>query len=218
GRLPGGRLPDRQPLREVGEPDARGDEDRQPLRGRKPWAMRTRELGHRGRAWPEHRLSLPRLDPTVVVDEAHQADDEAGQRDRGDACEVAPVSRVERALDRIDRLCEDVPEQEQQNPGRGRREERLDLRRAAVHPAHGQADEDRQAGDRAEQECLSGAHLVRVTLQNAPVQLTRMAQGHSVDEYLETIYFLAFPIGEYRPQSTGSPTLASRVAEMLGVS
>ena len=45
-----------------------------------------------------------------------------------------------------------------------------------------------------------------------------MAQGHSVDEYLETIYFLAFPIGEYRPMSTGSPTLASRVAEMLGVS
>src|SRR5881397_2533524 len=45
-----------------------------------------------------------------------------------------------------------------------------------------------------------------------------MAQGHSVDEYLETIYFLAFPIGEYRPMSTGSPTLASRVAEMLHVS
>src|ERR1700751_605383 len=45
-----------------------------------------------------------------------------------------------------------------------------------------------------------------------------MAQGHSVDEYLETIYFLAFPSGEYRPQRTGSPTLASRVAEMLGVS
>jgi DtxR family Mn-dependent transcriptional regulator len=45
-----------------------------------------------------------------------------------------------------------------------------------------------------------------------------MAQGHSVDEYLETIYFLAFPIGEYRPQDTELPTLASRVAEMLGVS
>jgi Mn-dependent DtxR family transcriptional regulator len=43
-------------------------------------------------------------------------------------------------------------------------------------------------------------------------------QGHSVDEYLETIYFLAFPIGEYRPQSSGSPTLAARVAEMLHVS
>jgi DtxR family Mn-dependent transcriptional regulator len=45
-----------------------------------------------------------------------------------------------------------------------------------------------------------------------------MAERHSVDEYLETIYFLAFPIGEYRPQTGGSPTLASRVAEMLGVS
>src|SRR5256714_13055144 len=45
-----------------------------------------------------------------------------------------------------------------------------------------------------------------------------MATGHDADEYLETIYFLAFPIGEYRPVSTGSPTLASRVAEMLGVS
>jgi DtxR family Mn-dependent transcriptional regulator len=42
-------------------------------------------------------------------------------------------------------------------------------------------------------------------------------QGHSVDEYLETIYFLAFPIGEYRP-ATGSAAIASRVAEMLGVS
>ena len=42
--------------------------------------------------------------------------------------------------------------------------------------------------------------------------------GHSVDEYLETIYFLAFPIGEYRPYPAGEPTLATRVAEMLGVS
>src|SRR5215210_7591165 len=42
--------------------------------------------------------------------------------------------------------------------------------------------------------------------------------GHSIDEYLETIYFLAFPIGEYRPHTGGTPTLATRVAEMLGVS
>jgi DtxR family Mn-dependent transcriptional regulator len=40
--------------------------------------------------------------------------------------------------------------------------------------------------------------------------------GHSVDEYLEVIYFLAFPIGEYRP--AGESAIASRVAEMLGVS
>jgi DtxR family Mn-dependent transcriptional regulator len=44
------------------------------------------------------------------------------------------------------------------------------------------------------------------------------SQGHSVDEYLETIYFLAFPIGEYRPAVAGSSAIASRVAEMLGVS
>src|SRR5581483_5012373 len=45
-----------------------------------------------------------------------------------------------------------------------------------------------------------------------------MAHRHSVDEYLETIWFLAFPIGEYRPGSGTQPTLSSRVAEMLGVS
>ena len=45
-----------------------------------------------------------------------------------------------------------------------------------------------------------------------------MAHGHSVDEYLETIYFLAFPIGEYTPHGAGAPPLAARVAEMLGVS
>src|SRR2546428_13029703 len=44
-----------------------------------------------------------------------------------------------------------------------------------------------------------------------------MAQGHSVDEYLETIYFLAFPCGESPPPG-GKLPLASRVAEMLGVS
>jgi DtxR family transcriptional regulator, Mn-dependent transcriptional regulator len=44
------------------------------------------------------------------------------------------------------------------------------------------------------------------------------AQRHSTDEYLETIYFLAFPIGEYSPNTPGASTLASRVAEMLGVS
>ena len=42
--------------------------------------------------------------------------------------------------------------------------------------------------------------------------------GHSVDEYLETIYFLAFPIGEYRPDPGSSAAIASRVADMLGVS
>ncbi len=45
-----------------------------------------------------------------------------------------------------------------------------------------------------------------------------MAAGHSIDDYIETIYFLAFPVGEYRPVTKGAPTLAVRVADMLGVS
>src|SRR5919201_1911605 len=48
--------------------------------------------------------------------------------------------------------------------------------------------------------------------------LAEMAAGHTTEDYLETIYFLAFPIGEYRPDTKGSPTLAVRVADMLRVS
>ena len=116
-------------------------------------------------------------------------------------------------------------------------EERLHRGRRAPPAGDRQAEEDRQAGDRAEEEDLCCAHLllaflpavVRVTLHTrrstivagsvgAPGEGWELAQGHSVDEYLETIYFLAFPIGEYRPKTGGNPTLASRVAEMLGVS
>ena len=43
------------------------------------------------------------------------------------------------------------------------------------------------------------------------------ARGHSVEDYLEAIYFLVSPIGEYRP-AEGSPANAARVADMLGVS
>jgi DtxR family Mn-dependent transcriptional regulator len=42
-------------------------------------------------------------------------------------------------------------------------------------------------------------------------------RGHSTDEYLETIYFLSLPIGEYRPARATAP-IGSRVAERLGVS
>ncbi len=45
-----------------------------------------------------------------------------------------------------------------------------------------------------------------------------MAQGHSIEDYIETIYFLAFPVGEYGPVVKDSPPLAARVAEMLNVS
>lgn len=43
------------------------------------------------------------------------------------------------------------------------------------------------------------------------------ARGHSPEDYLEAIYFLVSPIGEYQP-AEGSPANAARVADMLGVS
>jgi DtxR family Mn-dependent transcriptional regulator len=43
------------------------------------------------------------------------------------------------------------------------------------------------------------------------------ARGHSIEDYLEAIYFLVSPIGEYQP-ADGSPANAARVADMLGVS
>ena len=42
------------------------------------------------------------------------------------------------------------------------------------------------------------------------------AHGHSIDEYLEVIYFLVAPIGEYQP--VGVTAIPARVADMLGVS
>src|SRR5947209_2189573 len=63
---------------------------------------------------------------------------------------------------------------------------------------------------------LTDACRCKATLTR-PISIVETVAGHSVDEYLETIYFLAFPIGEYRP-ATGSTAIAARVAEMLGVS
>jgi DtxR family Mn-dependent transcriptional regulator len=45
-----------------------------------------------------------------------------------------------------------------------------------------------------------------------------VSQAHSLDDYLETVYFLAFPVGEYGPVVRKSPALAVRVAELLRVS
>jgi DtxR family Mn-dependent transcriptional regulator len=44
-----------------------------------------------------------------------------------------------------------------------------------------------------------------------------MARVHHVADYLEVIYFLANPIGEYGPVVTDGPVPAARVAEMLEV-
>jgi DtxR family Mn-dependent transcriptional regulator len=44
-----------------------------------------------------------------------------------------------------------------------------------------------------------------------------MGRTHSVDDYLEAIYFLATPVGEYGPIVKEAPVPAARVAEMLSV-
>src|SRR5205823_13010148 len=41
---------------------------------------------------------------------------------------------------------------------------------------------------------------------------------HSEDKYISKNYIMAYTIGKYRPHTSGEPTLAKRVAEMLGVS
>jgi DtxR family Mn-dependent transcriptional regulator len=45
----------------------------------------------------------------------------------------------------------------------------------------------------------------------------RRTHGHSIDEYLEVIYFLVSPVGELAPYG-GSTAIAARVADALGVS
>ncbi len=47
--------------------------------------------------------------------------------------------------------------------------------------------------------------------------MTAMGRAHTVDDYLEAIYFLATPVGEYGPIVTEAPVPAARVAEMLSV-
>ncbi len=43
------------------------------------------------------------------------------------------------------------------------------------------------------------------------------ARAHTVDDYLEAIYGLVYPVGAYRPADAASP-IAARVADALGVS
>src|SRR6266511_798025 len=83
------------------------------------------ELGGRCGARAEEGTPAAALHPRVVVDEAQQADEEAAGEQEREPGEAAAVPLLERLLDRLDRLGEDVPEQEDEDSGRGRGEERL---------------------------------------------------------------------------------------------
>jgi hypothetical protein len=163
----GGGLADREPFAEVVQADAGSDEECESARGRQ---VRKRanagELRLRGGAWPEKRALPPAPDPGVVVDKAHQADDEAAGEQGHVAGEGAPLVVLHDLFDRADRVREDVPEQEDQDSRRARGEQRLHADGDAAHARERQAEEDREAGDCAEDECLGGAHrpVVRLTL------------------------------------------------------
>ena len=115
------------------------------------------ELVDRSRARADERRRAPAragLHPFGVVDERHQAEREPGDADRGEPREPAPVARVERGVDRLDRTREDIPEQKDENPGRERGQAGA-RGRAELHPPDRHPEEDRRAGDRPEQENMA---------------------------------------------------------------
>jgi hypothetical protein len=62
---------------------------------------------------------------------------------------------VERRLDRVDAVGEDVVEKEQEDAGGQRAQTRLQPDVGVPHPAEGQAEEDREAGYGTEQQNLT---------------------------------------------------------------
>src|SRR5207249_3609857 len=96
-----GRLTDRETLGEVVQADAGGDEDGEPACRRKADEMvLVLELRGGGCPGAEERATAPALHPDVVVDEGHQADEEAGDEQEGEPGEAAVVAGFERGLDR----------------------------------------------------------------------------------------------------------------------
>ena len=67
--------------------------------------------------------------------------------------------RVDRILQMFGGVLQDVEEQEHQDAGRDPCQERLGPVALHPDPSHGQPQEDGEAGDRAQQDRLSGAHF-----------------------------------------------------------
>jgi hypothetical protein len=136
--------------------DARGDEHGEPFRRREPGeVVLLLQFGGRRRAGAEQeRLTAARLHPRVVVDERQQPDAEPDREQGREPEEAAVVPAVERVLDRLDGVREDVPEEEEEDPGRDAASIERTFGRDVAHPRDRQADEDRAAGDRAEEKGL----------------------------------------------------------------
>ena len=144
------RLPDREAFREVVEAEA----DRRPDRDL-PWRR------GRGRVRP--------ADPPGQPDDREQSDGDAGSERKRVHREVADrplaaLRRHEGGFDRLDRLRQDVPEEEQDHAARAGGQERLGARREPADPPDRQAEIDREPGDRREDDGLLEGQRV------APVQ------------------------------------------------
>src|SRR5437762_843017 len=96
---PGGRLADRQALREVVETDPEGDEEREPLRRLQTRDRTGAELANVRRTRAKtHRRASPSSKPEVVVNEAHQPDRQRRRKDNGEPPEVQPRTAARRRL------------------------------------------------------------------------------------------------------------------------
>jgi len=93
------------------------------------------------------------------VEQRHQADPKADGVDQAERGELAPGGLalgglLERLLDRLGGVGEDLNQQEQQDPGRGGVEERLGPQARHPDPAQRQAEVNGEPGDRAQQDRL----------------------------------------------------------------
>jgi hypothetical protein len=103
------------------------------------------------------------LDPTVVVDQAHDARDEAAGKQGGEAHELAPRAlaldgSLERFLDGLNPVEEHVPEQEEQNAAGERTQTGPQPDVGALDAPEREAQKNRKSGYRAQCKGLARRH------------------------------------------------------------
>ena len=95
------------------------------------------------------RPADPAQQRSVEVDEREQPDSDTGGEEPGQQREARGVA-LEGGFHGLAGVGEDVPEQEDQDPGRQRVQEALDRTRQPAYPGHRETNENGEACDRAE--------------------------------------------------------------------
>ena len=167
------------------------------------------ELVDRGRARPDERRGAPAASSSGRSRRGSSARRRSRRRAAARARRTRPQSCASSGgLDRLDAVREHVPEQEDA----GCRSRRPSAPRACAATCSRTRPSGRprkivKPAIAPSSRIWVVLMLVRVTLHGS-VRTTiadAMATGHAIDEYLETIYFLAFPIGEYTPAGDRLP-------------